>query len=428
MKVAILTNLQDMNPGYSLTGIIKDQIKMLARYHNEVHLFVCEVFNDAHQHEVEPAFLHKTVPFANLEDYNSMVKLKPEHVETQAKMREMMLEELKEFDVVFTHDLVFTGWNLPYALAISDVSSRLINLRWMHWIHSVPSANRDWWDMKLYPNSKLIFPNETTRIKVGEQYKGTKSDVRIIPHIKDPRTWGDFDEDTCAIIDEKPGLMWSDVVQILPAGTDRLSAKGVHHVIDIFAEMKRMHREVCLCIANQWATGRQRKETTQPFIDRALKEGLTEDEFFFTSELKNSELLDPMGKNVYENGLPKRILRELFSLSNVFIFPTREESFGLVVPEAAFAGVLPVLNKSLAMQAEITAHKALYFHFGSFNHNLEVPHVNYWYAIANAIIGRMMDNEAIMTKTICRQRYNMDKLYKVYYEPVMMELIEVMYR
>lgn len=418
-KVAILTNFMEFNPGYSLTGIVQDQVRMLHRYDHEVNLYVNQHFNP---HNWPPGLdglctIHQKVPFAHLTDYQSKKDISSEHQMTAKATGAMLQEELHGVDYVFTHDWVFTGWNLPYAEGIRLANENLPEVRWFHWVHSIPSANRDWWRIREYgPTHKLVYPNRTDALRCAEQFHGALSDVRVLHHIKDLRTFHEFSPETCALIDQVPGVIGAQIVQLLPASVDRLFAKRVDQVIKIFGWLKKMTGSVCLVVAAQWATGKQQKESLAPYKALAAQAGLkVGQEVVFTCDL------DPR----WEIGIPKRMVRELFACSNLFIFPTREESFGLVVPEAALAGCLLVLNKSLDMQAEIAGgpQRAIFFDFGSYTRQWNPPADadKYWHDVAAIIIGRMQRDESLMAKIWARTRYNWDTLYTEEYLPAMME-------
>lgn len=414
MKIAILTTFMEFNSGYSLTGIVKDQITMLLKYGHEVHLYVNEKYHSEDTISSHPNFyLHWKIPFTHLKDYSTRHDLTPEHIETKNQMSKLILDEMQDYDAIFTHDFIFTGWNLPYALGIQDASSLVEKPAWMHWIHSVPSGNRDWWEMAAYGDKhKIVYPNQTDARKVAECYRALPQDVITIPHIKDLRTWFDFSKETCEFIDAFPGVMQSQVVQILPASVDRLSAKRVKEVIILFSKLKKRRLTVCLVVANQWATQTQQKEEVDKYLIMASSYGLIPmKEVIFTSEWQTPK---------YDAGIPKVLLRELFQCSNLFIFPTKEESFGLVVPEASLSsGCLLVLNKSLYQQMEITKNCALYFDFGSFHNNFEPEQGwdKYMNDMVAVIIHRLQQSESLKVRTICRLTYNMDNLYNMYYEP-----------
>jgi hypothetical protein len=416
MKVAIMTNFQDFPPGYSLTGIVKDQVEMLTRFGNEVHLFVSTKYNSKEKLP-EGTIVHKKVPFAHLKDYNTIADISVEHNQVTNETAEMIKKEFTELgiDIAFTHDFIFTGWNIIYGLACKEVTCGL-KTPFLHWVHSIPTGGRPFWNINAYgENQKIIWPNRTDMIRVAEQYRGQHHHVRCIPHIKDLRTFFDFSEDTRKFIDAHPNMMQADIVCVLPASVDRLIAKRIDYVMHILAAMKNnLNKSVFFVVCNQWATGKKQKEDTNRYRRTGVNAGLVDGkELAFTSD---------MGKE-YEVGVPIRMVRELFLCSNLFIFPTREESFGLVVPEAALAGgPMMVLNKSLQMQTEITDNKALYFEFGSFHQEFNPPGPRYWDDLAFIIWGRMQQNESVMTRTFVRQQYNMDNLYRNYYAPIMMEM------
>ena len=414
MKIAIITSFAEFNPGYSLTGIVEDQIAMLSAHGHEVHLFVREKFNRVTANErIRLAELHDTIPYMDLVDYKSEKDLREGHRQTAGKTAEILASELKDIHVAFTHDLLFTGWNLPYALGIRQASPRLPGLTWFHWLHSIPSLRRDWWKLHAYgPNHRLVYPNQSDADRVAEKYRCRLEDVEVIPHIKDMRSWAEFHPDTCKFIDRHPAVMQADIVQILPASQDRLKYKRVPEVIKLFGQLKARGKSICLVVANQWATQTTYKRNLEEYKALATASGLIPGrEFIFTSDFDYRR---------FETGIPKRMVRELMSLSNLFIFPTHHESFGLVVPEAGLSGALLVLNRSLDMQVEISGGQALFYEFGSYKkqvpQSLATP-----YSSAGVIIDNMDKNLSIRTRTLMRQKYNWDSMFQKHYESILLK-------
>jgi hypothetical protein len=429
-NVAILTTFQDANLGYSLIGIVIDQCQMLLRHGHKVSLFVNEQFNPAYNRDSgldrllldENFTLEKKTKFMNLTDYTTSTALSPTHLNLQEQAAQVFFEYFQKHNIkiVFTHDFIFTGWNVPYAAAANTASKKLRaagihDVRWFHWIHSVPSGDRDWWNLAQYGHGhKIVFPNSTERIRVAESFKTPSANVLTIPHIKDPRSFLDFCQDARQIIDKVPNIMDADVVQVYPCSTDRLEAKQVDIVLMIFAEIKKARYMGYALFANQWATGRQRKEEVQKYIDLGTSLGLVYgDDFAFTSEI------DPK----FENGVSRKCLVNLLQLSNLLVFPTREESFGLVGPEAALCGALVVANRSLTMMFEVMGNNCPNYDFGSFHqNNPDAKSPELIQGEAMSILQHMATDQSLMTRTMIKRRLNMDYLYRTKYSPMINSL------
>ena len=253
---------------------------------------------------------------------------------------------------------------------------------------------------------------------MGEQFQGRVEDVIPIHHPKDIREFAEFSEPTNRFIDEYD-LMSADVIQIYPASVDRLHAKGIEYLLRTFGAMKKFfNKQVRLVICNQWCNVDKHRKTVESYIAQGKEMGLEPDkDLIFTSRFEVPD---------WELGLPAKMVAELMMLGNLFMFPTREESFGLVLPEASLmGGALVVANASLDMMREVTGHAAgMYWDFGSFHRDWDCDNPEeYFRGVAQIILGKLKSESAVNLKTHFRQRLNIDAIYKNELEPAMMALL-----
>ncbi len=422
MKIAILTNFNEFNPGYSLTGVVSDQAEAFRRHGNEVAVYVAEEgkYNDRFDDQWPNLSIKQGVPRGLLTDYQSAAEVDEEHEYTKelaARVANFMVRELRDYDCIITHDWVLTGWNLPYAYALMMTKDELSSIPFLHWIHSIPCGGKDWWLADAYTeNHKFITPAYDHVDTVMTNYRAPQDRVRAIPHIKDLRTWFDFCDDTNAFIDEYPAIMQSKVVCVCPASSDRLRSKNVHRIIEIIGAIKRRNKSACLVVPNQWSQGKNQRMDMPIMTELAEECDLVPGEdFIFTSEFQPPK---------FEMGVPRRVVRELMLCSNLFIFPTTHESFGLVAPEASLCGNYLVLNRDTDVLREIFSSRGQYVSFGSVTRNFHPGEgwEEYLDGVAGAIMSRMASNEVIASHTLVRRSYNMDAVYFRFYEPLIKEM------
>ncbi len=422
-NVAIMTSFTYHAAGYSLVNIIRSHIRMLHRAHYNSHLLLCTGYPESDVHEYKEAAVHRIVPQGHLNKEYTDFNLTDEHVKLKDDTVEAMVKFIDEYDinVIFTHDLIFLKSHWPYGVAIQEISKLRPFVKWMHWVHSVPSGMNLTWDINRYgPAHRIVFPNRTDALMVAEQFRGWEEQVIPIHHVKDIREFAHLSGPTCDFIDEYD-LMSADVIQIYPASVDRIEAKGLRYVMRVFAAMKTvLRRSVRLVVCNQWCNTDPHRKTVQNYLDLGQKWGLIPDkDLIFTSRFQVDR------KPNWEVGIPEKMVSELMLLGNLFFFATNHESFGLVLPEASLmGGALVVRNSYLNMMSEITGNIGLSYPLPSNTIDWKTDNEKaHFTEVAKVILHRMETEMGIRMKTHFRKNFNMDFIWRTQLEPAMLALL-----
>ena len=408
MEICIIAPLKSSDPTYSIAGVIKSQAALLSNHRHKVSVIVNEDFSGP---GIPGATLLKILPSSDLIDYKSKLNISKAHEDLADEIAVILSSRIPQYDVIITHDIIFTGWNLPYALAIMSAASENDNtdLRWFHWVHSFPFSTKDWWDMNHYSgNHTVVYPTKALLKQVGQAFNTTK--VKCIPHVIDPKIVNRFTDQTRDIVDLVPSLLSADIVQIYPAATDRFESKGVRELTNLFGLLKKAGHSVCLVIPNQFS-GRRDNRLIDPvhyYENVARRCGLEPYvDYVFTSELFGGR---------YKEGLPQRVLFELMSLSNLFVIPSKSESFGLGLLEAITSGtVVCVANEHLNLP--IRQYTSFDFK-GPGDTDLFVD-LQKMTELVDWILNEMETNQVIKAKTLIRQQFNPSAVYSNYYRKLL---------
>lgn len=413
-KIGILTTFYCWSRAYSLTSVVENQLLTLVKHGYKPVLFVHDNFKDD---KLVPkgVEIRKVVPRFHLIDYSATSYLVEGFEEQVAITKKALEEHLKDIDVVLTHDWIFQGWFLNYNVAMRQAQPSL-KCRWLHWTHSAPMIRPELkypFDcrFKIMPNSKLVYMNDYDVLRLAEMYAGTIDDVRVVSNSIDPRSYSQLHPFVSKLID-KYKLLDADVIDVYPISSTRFDGKNPKKVIHLLAQMKKHGKSVRFICPNAHANADKEKKAIENLIHYGIEQGLTRQEMIFTST-EDKE---------YEEGVPREVVKDLFTLANLFIFPTNSENCPLILLEAALSKCLLVLNEDFAPLRDFFGKNALYFGFGSLSVNRSYENEDKWYSdVAKIIIGELNTNKSLNAFTRLKQRFNYDWIFKNQLEPLFYE-------
>ena len=415
MKFGILTTFYDWDRAYSLVSVVEEQLRSLLENGYEPVLFVHDNFT-ADNEIPDGVEIRKVIPRFKLVDYGGFQPIESGFEEETKIVQKALEEHLKDIDVVFTHDWIFQGWFLVYNVGMRLAEPNL-KCKWFHWIHSAPSPRPENLELphdcryKTMPNSKLIYMNNYDSLRLAEMYGGVLDDVRVVHNPLDPRTFWNLSPLTIDLI-SKYKLLDADIIDVYPVSSTRFEGKQVNRVIQIMSELKKQGKSVRFICPNAHANADKEKKAIEELIHYGIERGLTREELIFTSlEGTNWEL-----------GVPHEIVRELFQLSNLFIFPTLSENCPLILLEAALSKCLLVLNEDFPPLRDFFGKDALYFKFSSVSQKTEYSNEEQFFSeVAKIIIGELNKNKSLNVFNILRQKFNRTWIFKNELEPIIYE-------
>jgi hypothetical protein len=343
--VVIMTALNDFTDSYSVSIDVLHQARAIAMQNPtwQVQVWMTEGAKQTGWNFMpENTFVRTIVPRM---PWRKDMPVEEADVTKLVSFMHTEFSKLPPSTVVIEHDLMFVSWYAPFAEAMHRFKNHLL---WFHVPHSMPGS-RDGKHkalVSLPPGKHFIAPVALTEKHRFVEYYGTTEDRVIpIPNPFDPRMWGNCSQNVFQIV-TKTKLLDQQYVQILPACSTRLDAKGFPSIARVFALIGKHHR-AHLLVCNPNAS----PALVQAARAKAEAAGLPSPCLSFTSEIL---------PQYAQAGLPGADVKTLMQdYGNIFVFPSISEADSRVCMEARLCRQYIVTNEdvpTLHRHADNLAH------------------------------------------------------------------------
>lgn len=334
-------------------------------------------------------------------------------------------EIIPEDAVVITHDLIFLPDYTKHNIACRRIAEHKPKVRWLHWVHSATAPNTLIKERNIYgptysallnakfPNSIVCYPNAQDIPRVARNFSFEEDEVVEVPHSTDP-TEG-MSRLSRRLYDELD-LGKPEVLCIAPMRLDR--GKNPKEIVKFMKGCKDNAMASHLIFCDFQSTGDDKVVLREETKELAEELGVA-DRVTFLSEFDEQAAME----------VDHTTILELFSLSNVFLLPSRSETYSLVTQEAMLKGNLCILNYDFPAFRQIFGKSALYRQFDGAEVALsgedgrtDTTHSDselYFKEMAINVKYWLEEDKVLRAKTFVRTRRNPDYVFANFIQPLL---------
>jgi hypothetical protein len=427
-KVAIFTTFYEFESGYSLIAVAETQVRQLLKNGYDPVVIV----RDGYDPPTSPDSIwtsHMVKLRATLPNFHHKGELLPEYEGLESQITGIvkgLTEALEDVEVVLTHDIILQKHYLAHNIALRRYAATRPDILWLHWLHSCPTpasrafpAIEDWSNQNApgYPDScrylpppgYIIYPNSVDQNLVSKTYGVPMEKIKSCraSHAIDPLHYFHCSSLTRHLV-QRADLLNGDFVAIYPVRMDR--GKQVEKILELLAGVFKAGYEPRLLVVAWQSSGVEKQKYIDEMIDLSNQLEL-EGKVFFTNRLHDSA----------SEGLPPKMVRELVQFGNIYIHPSRIETYSLVVHEAMLAGNLVVLNHDLPPMRELFGDNAIYMDFES-DRVSRTYGPDFWDEEAKRLIAEFFSNRSLVARSHAIKNWRPERMWReferLFYLPI----------
>jgi len=245
---------------------------------------------------------------------------------------------IKGVDVVIIHNALTVHFNLALSCVLRDLVLHFKKIRFYAWCHDhtfldpeFQGKALEYWPWNIIahpvPNVRYITVSDDMRTQLANFYGIKESEIKVIPNgVSIERFLNLSDKSRKLFFDEK--LQEADLVFLYPARV--MPRKNIELAIDIMREIKKTRKKIKLIITGP--PDSKNKVDLAYFRSvkaRAKKLGLQNEIIFLYDRLYVDD----------------KMINDLYRLSDMLLFTTHREGFGIPILEAGLARIPAAVAK-----------------------------------------------------------------------------------
>lgn len=422
-QVFILTNFSTYLRSFSPIIVVSEQLKMLQNAGYQATIIV----SDGWEPPEDSIFANTTTKFLSPVAYQDPPEVNDMFTEDVDLIYNQLDEIIPDGATVFTHDLIFLPDYTKHHLAARRLAQQKEKIRWINWVHSATGPNTLIQEREMYgeaykqlleskfPNSIVAYPNAQDIPRVARNFHYEEFEVIEVPHSTDPV------EGMHPIVQRlyaERHLGDVEVLMIYPIRFDRGKRPEMH--VRLLAALKGIGITAHTVYCDFQSTGGDKVVYKNEVKMLAEQLGVSDD-ITFLSEFDDMCQLE----------VDHKLILDLFTLSNIFILPSRSETYSLIAQEAMLKGNLCILNYDFPAFRQVYGKKALYrqfdgaeIAFDGFDGKIDTTHTDidayFKERFAIPLKGWIENDKVLSAKTWVRTKRNPDYVFREYIQPLIM--------